>query len=612
MKELLGPQPSVRELATVIADRAAGNAFFAEEMVRELLQRGVLTGRLGGYACCTNVAEVRVPATVQAAIAARIDRLSAGAELTLHAASVIGARFEADLLAALEIEPAFDELLAVDLINQVRFAPSSEFAFHHPLIRAVAYESQLKSDRARWHRRLAAAIQDRAPGSVDDNAALIASHLQAAGDDRAAYAWHMRAGAWAAVRDIDAARRSWERARQIADAPPADNLSMRIAPRTMLYVTDGLGTALGDDAGRFAELRELCSAAGDKLSLAIAMSGRIVELLYSGHSPEGSQMASEQMVLLESIGDPTPLMGLAFIAFCNWFDAGDYDEIMRWSQTVIDLAAGDPEKGAGFGMGSPLAAALAYRGTARLWLGLSGWRRDIDDAFAMAQSSSPDTLAAIAAWTHGSAILCRVVTVDDSTLRILEEVVEQSEDGNPVSVALAVFTLGLALLGRDAAGDRRRGLSTMEQARAMMVHERAVFMIPVADVFLARERAKCGVAESVSEMREAVGVLQHARRLGYGIWATALFAETLLECGFEKDVHEAEKAIDWLACSPIAGSSAMLELLLLRLRALSARVSGDTRAYRDEVCRYRALAQSLDYEWHIASAAAMADDGQSP
>ena len=161
--------------------------------MRELAQRGVLAGERGDYLCRTNAAEVSVPATVQAAIAARIDRLSTPAKRTVAAASVIGARFGAELLAALGIDPVLDELLGAELIDQVRFTPIAEYAFHHPLIRAVAYESQLKSDRAQWHRRLAAAIQERAPGSVDENAALIAEHLQAAGELHAAYGWHMRA-----------------------------------------------------------------------------------------------------------------------------------------------------------------------------------------------------------------------------------------------------------------------------------------------------------------------------------------------------------------------------------------------------------------------------------
>ena len=162
--------------------------------MRELVQRGVLHGERGGYVCRSDAAEVGVPATVQAAIAARIDRLNSRAKRTLNAASVIGARFGAQLLTALENDPVVDELVKAELIDQVRFAPGAEYAFRHPLIRAVAYESQLKSDRAEVHRRLAAAIESGSPESADQNAALIAEHLEAAGDRPAAYGWHMRAG----------------------------------------------------------------------------------------------------------------------------------------------------------------------------------------------------------------------------------------------------------------------------------------------------------------------------------------------------------------------------------------------------------------------------------
>src|SRR4029077_11277839 len=203
-------------------------------------------------------------ATVQAAIEARIDRLAAPAKRTLNAASVIGARFDAELLAALGIDAVLDELLGAELIDQVRFTPSAEYAFRHPLIRAVAYESQLKSDRAQVHRRVAAAIESRDPAAAEENAALIAEHLEAAGDLHAAYGWHMRAATWATNRDIGAARLSWERATRIADALPADDLNrgaMRIAPRTMLCGT--AWRAPVDVAGdRFDELRELCTAAG--------------------------------------------------------------------------------------------------------------------------------------------------------------------------------------------------------------------------------------------------------------------------------------------------------------------------------------------------------------
>jgi class 3 adenylate cyclase len=609
LDELLGSDPSVGELAAVIADRAAGNPFFAEEMVRELAQRGVLTGERGGYVCRADVADVAVPATVQAAIEARIDRLNTPAKQTLNAASVIGARFGAELLAALGIDAVVDELLGAELIDQVRFSPSPEYAFHHPLIRAVAYESQLKSDRAQWHRRLAAAIQECAPGSVEDNAALIAEHLEAAGELRAAYGWHMRAGAWAANRDFGAARLSWERARRIADALPADDpdqLSMRIAPRTMLCVTGGLARAVQEGRGRFAELQELCSVAGDKVSLAIGMSGLAAELLYAGRSREGSRLVSEQMALLESIGDPTLTMGLAFAAFCTWGDAGEFGEILRWSQTVIDLAEGDPVKGAGFGVGSPLAAALVYRGVARWWLGHSGWRQDLNDAVAMARRSTQATFAGVVTWAYSFAIQHGVLLADDSALRAIEEAVQAAEgSSNGVSLSLAQYTLGVALLSRDAAADRDRGLEVMVQNRDMWLREHALFMVPVVDLIAARERARRGDCDAaIAVMRQAVDELHQAGRLFYGVWGTGILVETLQERGAGGDLAEAQEAIDWLANLPADGS-AIPEITLLRLRALLARARGDNVAYCDLVGRYHAMAESLGFEGHIAMAQAM-------
>jgi predicted ATPase len=184
-----------------------------------------------------HVSEVSVPATLQATIAARIDRLDPKAKRTLSAAAVIGSRFTRDLLETLGIDPVLQDLLSGEFIDQIRFTRQPEFVFHHPLIRTVAYESQLKSDRAELHRRVAAAIESRDQAAADENAALIAEHLEAAGDLRAAYGWQMRAATWATNRDIAAARLSWERAIRIADAVPADDsnrTAMRIVPRTML------------------------------------------------------------------------------------------------------------------------------------------------------------------------------------------------------------------------------------------------------------------------------------------------------------------------------------------------------------------------------------------
>ena len=99
--ELLGDDPSISRLAERVAARAAGNPFFTEEMVRDLAERGVLQGGSGAYLLRGDVEDASVPATLQATIGARIDRLDSNAKQTLNAAAVIGSRFDTDLLGAL-------------------------------------------------------------------------------------------------------------------------------------------------------------------------------------------------------------------------------------------------------------------------------------------------------------------------------------------------------------------------------------------------------------------------------------------------------------------------------------------------------------------------------
>ncbi len=106
VSQLLGPDPSNGALGQKIAERAAGNPFFAEEIVRELAERSVLRGEHGGYVSTADVGEVSVPATLQATIAARIDRLDPAAKRTLSAAAVIGTKFSRGLLKTSALSPS--------------------------------------------------------------------------------------------------------------------------------------------------------------------------------------------------------------------------------------------------------------------------------------------------------------------------------------------------------------------------------------------------------------------------------------------------------------------------------------------------------------------------
>ena len=132
VSELLGSDSSVGALSQTIAERAAGNPFFAEEIVRELAERGVLRGEPGAYRSTAEVGEVSVPATLQATIAARIDRLPPEAKRTLSAAAVIGSRFSLDLLTWLGVEPVVAELVAAEIIDQVGVHPTTRVCVPPP------------------------------------------------------------------------------------------------------------------------------------------------------------------------------------------------------------------------------------------------------------------------------------------------------------------------------------------------------------------------------------------------------------------------------------------------------------------------------------------------
>jgi hypothetical protein len=617
VSELVGPDPSNDALGRRIAKRAAGNPFFAEEIVRELAERGVLRGAPGAYLSTEGVGDVSVPVTLQATIAARIDRLDPTAKRTLSAAAVLGARFDLDLLAALGVEAVVDDLLAAQLIDQVRFTRRPQYAFHHPSIRTVAYERQLEPDRAELHRRVAAAIESRNPLAGDENAALIAEHLEAAGDGHAAYGWQMRAATWATNRDIAAAWRSWERARTIADALPADDHdrpAMRIAPRTMLC---GIAWRVHEHAtgARFEELRELCAAAGDKASLAVAMAGQVMDHLHQARLREASQLASEAMALIESIDDPTLTVGLSLASIYARAECAEWPDALRWSQMVIDLADGDPSKG-NFIIGSPLALAFTTRGTARYCLGSPGWRDDLRHGLAMARSTDPMSYATVVAYSYSAAIPPGILRPDDRAMGEIQDALRIAEQsGDDVAFAIARMTLGIALVHRPTSTERDRGQQILAEVGEVFLR-RGFFLtdLPIVEVCLAREKAQSGDRDgAIPLMRAAVDdQFREGRLLGWSIPTTGALVETLLDRGSESDLVEAEAAIERLAqaaierlAAPADGGFAVREIWLLRLRALLARAHGDDASYAHFRDRYRDMAQTLGFEGHIEWAQAM-------
>ena len=601
--ELLGTDASVHGLAGVIAERADGNPFFAEEIVRDLAERGAVRGTRGSYLLHGDVADATVPATLQAVIASRVDRLSPAAKRTLNTAAVVGSRFSPELLTALGIDPILDELVAAELIDQIGFTPKIEYVFRHPLIRAVAYESQLRSDRAELHQRLAAAIGQR--GSADENAALIAEHLRAAGNLHAAFDWYMRAGTWLTHRDITAARASWRHAQDVADRLPdsdTERAAMRIAPRTLLCASAWLAGGSLADTG-FDELRDLADDAGDKVSLAMGMGGQLPALIVHARIEEASRLASELSSLLESIGDPTLTLGLLYSALPAKYERAEMTEVVQLAQRMIDLADGDANKG-NFIISSPLAGAIMFRGCARCYLGDPGWRADVEQSTTMVRAYDPTMRALMLLFKY--ALIANGVWLPDAaavqeTAELLE-VAERSGDNLTLACARQVH----ALANYDAP-HRQDIFALLAAVREAALQERYTLVAAMGvDTWLADEKARAGDVDGAIELSRVVVEQMYACGEVLALpKSISTLVSALMSRGDPMDLSEAQSAIDRLAAVPTEPGFVMNDLWLLRMRALEAQARADESAYRDYRDRYRAMANSLGFEGHIKWASEM-------
>ena len=170
------------------------------------------------------------------------------------------------------------------------------------------------------------------------------------------------------------------------------------------------------------------------------------------------------------------------------------------------------------------------------------------------------------------------------------------------------MTLGTALVHRPTASERDRGQKVLaEVSEVFQRRGHNLSELPIVDVYSARERARCGDRDdAVPLIRAAVDHLfRDERLLAWGIPATGVLVEILLDRGAAADAAEAQAAIERLAAARADEGLVIRDIWLLRLRALLARAHGDDTAYRDYRDRYRDMARTLGFEGHMAWAEAM-------
>jgi len=382
LRDQLGEHESVTALPEAIHARTKGNPFFIEEVVQSLVESGHLAGGRGSYRLTTTVEELPVPASVQAVLAARIDRLEQREKQVLQTAAVIGKTFGAELLGRVaaivtsigggQLEQALSALAAAEFLYEAALYPRLEYSFKHPLTQEVAAGSQLRKRLMQVHAAVAQALED-AGGNLDEQAAEIAHHWDEAEETAPAARWHRRAAQWAGLSAPTAALRHWRRVHALApgveDETERSELSLH-ACNEILSLGWRMGGSDEEAAEVFADGRALVERSGDPAALALLI-GRYSLVRYSlgGSGEDYARYAEEAGELAQRSDDPALRAAIGqYGAFGNWA-AGNGHRLLEWVERVREDAGSDAGLGKELVEYSPLAAALAAGVDGLIFLG---------------------------------------------------------------------------------------------------------------------------------------------------------------------------------------------------------------------------------------------------
>lgn len=304
------------DLSATIVEAAGGNPFYVEEIVRVLLEDRIIRQEGDRWRLDSKPGELRIPSTLTGVLQARLDRLAAHERDVLQRAAVVGRVFWDRAIAATapgglpSLEETLRQLEEREFI--VRQATSSfsgaqEYAFKHALLREVAYESVLVRRQRDFHGAIAAWLNDQCGDRLDENAGLIASHHELAGETATAARWYSRAAEQARARyapetAIYYYRQALALTAQVAPSP---------AERVRLYA--GLGETLRWQA-RFDEalealeaMRAAAEAAGDVKAQIKALEGLFLTHDYQGEHRLALESASTAERLARQAGSPADL-----------------------------------------------------------------------------------------------------------------------------------------------------------------------------------------------------------------------------------------------------------------------------------------------------------------
>jgi len=591
LRDLLGADPSLDALAERITERTGGNPFFVEEVVQVLVDTGRLEGAKGAYRLVGPVHEVTIPATVQAVLAARIDGLGEREKMVLQTAAVIGKEFAEPVLArvaalpATELGAALRVLMQGEFVYQEALFPEAEYAFKHPLTQEVAYRSQLGGSRAHVHAAVARAIAALHPDKLDEQAALLAHHWEAAGEALEAAHWYRRAAGRAGLADLAAAIAHWRKVRALLAPLPEvrETMELRILAATRL-LNFGWRRGVSEDeaAAIFSEGMALALRAGDARAPIGLLNSYGILCGFAGDVERAVEYVTEGTRLAEQTDDPGLQVASRVSLVEAQLMAGEHRAALGTIEEALAKARAAPPRAFGEAYLDPAIWLTMMRGWILFEMGrLEEGEVEIDRAGVLAREHGQEE---ILGWTAEFGVYLAEFRGDVRTaLERARGAVEIAEKiGSSLSRCSALLGLACALV---ASQDWRPAIDTLEQALAIVrerrtgLHWEALMLAKLAEA-----RLGSGDADRAAEAAEEAVRLARARSTKVTeCRARLVLAQVLLQRDGARAREPIAAALD-RALALVAESGARLYEPFIRVElAALARLSGDEAARQREL-----------------------------
>jgi class 3 adenylate cyclase/tetratricopeptide (TPR) repeat protein len=401
LRDQLGEDPSVAGLPELIHEHTRGNPFFIEEVVQSLVEGGQLAGTRGAYRLTTSIGSLAVPPSVQAVLAARIDRLPEAQKEVVQAAAAIGKTFPEPTLREVmrrvskldedALGEALSALVAAEFLFEASLYPHLEYSFKHPLTQEVAQGSQLSGQRVRVHAAVAEALE-ASEEKLDERAGEIAQHWAEAEDATRAVHWYERAARWAALSDVRESLEHWRRIRKLAPDLPDERERDEHLLRACVEIFSAGWRMGGDDEEMeavYREGRELAERAGDRPALArlVGFYG-LMRNQRTGSANDYIRYGEEAAAIAAETGDPALQAGIGTLPGFGHMFAGDGRKALDWAERVFEVTGDDPRLGKEVSGYSPLVSMLENRTQGLLYLGRfeEAWQA-ADEARRVAQAA---------------------------------------------------------------------------------------------------------------------------------------------------------------------------------------------------------------------------------